>query len=133
MSALNADRILSVMFVCSKMDALAALGHKSFSLPDILPNLCMDKQLAKRRFVPPVVRLSAGKDMRKAHKLYGPRTTKLAKRIGQDILSGWERRHVHAELEVGFAGQGSNSNDILIILVEEATPNRAWVLNIRSK
>ena len=121
-SALDADNSSEVMLICSRLEALAALGCKSFRLSEILPGAHIGKDLAQKRFIVPVGRLSACKGMCEAQKLDGAAT-------GRPVM----RRPMQAELQIAFLWQGSNGHDGSVILVEEATPNRAWVLHVQSK
>ncbi len=132
-NALIAENFSDVVSVCLKLEALAALGRESFRLSEIFPGEQIEDHLAQTRFMVPIGRLSAGKALHEAQLLDGAARGSLIQRIWQGIMNSRKRRLVHAELKIAYVGQGSNGHDGSVILVEEATPNRAWVVNVQSR
>ena len=62
------DKEFSVaMALCMKLIAMAILRYSDFSLPEVLPGVTIDEELAKKRFLVPYGQLNVGK--RLGHKL----------------------------------------------------------------
>ncbi|BDA47434.1 hypothetical protein COCOBI_10-2820 [Coccomyxa sp. Obi] len=139
-SALDKE-FADVMAPCFKIEMFALLGRRTFTLPEIFPGLEMDDELAKKTFLVPPGRLSAGKGQRDAKALGMEELQEVTEDMRKAIVAAVDRLAANpdddgvaaASLEIGGVGPGNNGLDAYMVLVETGNERRAWLLLIQSK
>ena len=119
------------MALCMKLIAMAILRYSDFSLPEVLPGVTIDGELANKRFLVPYGQLKVGK--RLGHKLDAASTQIRINEISADIIKSQQHMDLEKDLKIGFVGTGNNGMDSCIVLVEAADSKRAWAISIQSK
>lgn len=131
------------MAPCNKLELLATLGRRTFTLRELfadLPMDAMDEELREKEFLVPPGRLSAGQGQRDANGLSRDELCLETERIRAGIVSAVAQLDspdadsiAPQRLEIGLVGVGNKGKDSMLVLVEAQNTSRAWGLVVQSK